>query len=112
VRFAGVRWSECRAVRYNLVVKRKEKKMKANSVKREKLSNGKYRYVTADGEVIVAASVKRYVAASTYRKADGKVATFLHTRPDLAVKGNSTANRIAAWGGFVRIPGVVPVEES
>lgn len=92
------------------------------TITRTALDNGKHRY-EVDGEVHTAESVKLYTHASVYRfetlsdydlslgREVGHLAVFLHTREDLAAKGNSDAKRICQTGHWSRVPGIVTITE-
>ena len=64
------------------------------TVTREALKNGKFRF-RVNGEVHTKASTRAYEWASLYQTPEGKVVAWLHARQDLAVKGNSDANKIS-----------------
>jgi len=63
------------------------------TVTREALKNGKFRF-RVNGEVTLKGSTRGYDWASLYQTPEGKVVAWFHARQDLAVKGNSDANKI------------------
>lgn len=91
-------------------------------ITRTALGNGKHRY-EVDGEIHTKASSKIYPWASVYkyRQLDewdiqcgrkvGDTIVFLHSREDLAVKGNQQANGLASDGQWIRVPGIFEVTE-
>lgn len=82
--------------------------------------NGTYRY-ELDGEVVTKASRRLYTHASVYvcttpsewdvkcGRDAGAVTAFLHSREDLAVKGNPNMNGVPGWA---KAPGAVAIVEA
>ena|SRR5881392_3799447 len=83
------------------------------TVTRETLTNGKFRF-RVNGEVTVKGSNRAYEWASLYQTPEGKIHAWLHARQDLAVKGNSDANKVSdlARVGITEITEYAPEENT